>query len=95
MLGAESAAALAQAGAALATVGTMSAVEGARVGVLAGGVLALEAAREPQPSLPPSLPPLPIRNATFPYAAVNLVLQRGDALSSHADSRGGGLASRF
>lgn len=27
--------------------------------------------------------------------AVNVVIQRGDALASHADSRAGGLASRF
>ncbi|XP_075992825.1 uncharacterized protein LOC142987730 [Anticarsia gemmatalis] len=95
VVGAESTAALAQAGAALAAGGAAAGVERARVAVLAGGALALEAAREPPAPLPPALPPLPLRNASLPYAAVNLVLQRGDALTSHADSRGGGLASRF
>lgn len=74
VLGAESWAALAQAGAALAASGAPGAVERARVVPAPGGTLL------------PETPPSP---------AVNLVLQRADALSSHADSRGGGLASRF
>lgn len=100
VLGAESTSALAQAAAALATEGGPGAVERARVAVRPDGRLALEAARPaPAPAALPallSLPTLPAPlNASVPYAAVNLVQQRADALASHADSRGGGLASRF
>ncbi|XP_063358761.1 uncharacterized protein LOC134648208 [Cydia amplana] len=94
VLGAESSSALAQAAASLATSAGDElglAIERARVGVLPGGVLALESAA------PPSLQPLvgATVNASLPYAAVNVVQQRGDALASHADSRSGGLSSRF
>ncbi|XP_063376686.1 glutathione hydrolase 6-like isoform X2 [Cydia fagiglandana] len=94
VLGAESTSALVQAAASLATSGGDElgpAIERARVGVLPGGVLALESAA------PPSLQPLvgATVNASLPYAAVNVVQQRGDALASHADSRSGGLSSRF
>ncbi|XP_063529536.1 uncharacterized protein LOC134740824 [Cydia strobilella] len=94
ILGAESSSALAQAAASLATSAGDElglAIERARVGVLPGGVLALESAA------PPSLQPLvgATVNASLPYAAVNVVQQRGDALASHADSRSGGLSSRF
>lgn len=97
VLGAESTSALAQAAAALVAEDTPGAVERARVDVRAAG-LALEAARPPP--APAALPASPAAaaaplNASLPYAAVNLVQQRVDALASHADSRGGGLASRF
>ncbi|KAJ8726700.1 hypothetical protein PYW07_001398 [Mythimna separata] len=94
VLGAESTSALAQAAAALVLEGAAGAVERARVDVRPGaGGLALEAARPPP--APQALPAPPALNASLPYAAVNLVQQRADALASHADSRGGGLASRF
>ncbi|XP_047987234.1 glutathione hydrolase 6-like isoform X2 [Leguminivora glycinivorella] len=94
VLGAESANALAQAAASLATSAGDElgpAIERARVGVLPNGVLALESAP------PPSLQTLigATVNASLPYPAVNVVQQRGDALASHADSRSGGLSSRF
>lgn len=95
MVGAEAAAALAQAGSALALEGATSGVERARLALLADGALAQEALRAQLFPPPPALATATLRNASFPYAAVNLVLQRGDALTSHADSRGGGLASRF
>ncbi|KAJ8729100.1 hypothetical protein PYW08_000681 [Mythimna loreyi] len=98
VLGAESTSALAQAAAALVLDGAAGAVERARVQVQPGGRLALEAGRPPPAAqaLPaPPGPPLAPVNASLPYAAVNLVQQRADALASHADSRGGGFASRF
>ncbi|CAB3237663.1 unnamed protein product [Arctia plantaginis] len=95
VVGAEASAAMAQAVTALALEGAMSGVERARVSLLADGALAQEALRAQLFPLQPALAPLVLRNASFPYTAVNLVLQRGDALTSHADSRGGGLASRF
>ncbi|CAH2988980.1 unnamed protein product [Chilo suppressalis] len=91
IVGAESSAALAQAALVLATGGGAGGVERARFDILRGGALALEASR-PEPLLPSLVPTV---NASLPYAAVNVVQQRGDALLSHADSRGGGLASRF
>lgn len=95
VVGAESSAALAQGAAALLTAGIgAGAVERARVSVYAGGVLAIEATRDPPAGLPVALP-MPLVNSTLPYAAVNVVQQKADALLSHADSRGGGLASRF
>ncbi|XP_049708086.2 glutathione hydrolase 7 isoform X1 [Helicoverpa armigera] len=94
VVGAESASALAQAAAALVTDGAPGAVERARADVLPGGALALQAGR-PAPARLALPAPAPPRNATPPHAAVNLVQQRADALASHADSRGGGLASRF
>ncbi|KAG6457916.1 glutathione hydrolase 7 [Manduca sexta] len=95
VIGAESSSALAQGGAALAVGGGVGSVERARVSLVArgGGALALEALRALPP--PAALPATPAANATPPYAALNVVQQRGDALLSHADSRGGGLASRF
>ncbi|CAH1644621.1 unnamed protein product [Spodoptera littoralis] len=93
VLGAESTSALAQAGAALVVDGAAGAVERARVALRPAGLLALEAGRAPPPAA--ALPAPPAYNATPPHAAVNLVQQRADALASHADSRGGGLASRF
>ncbi|XP_038207181.1 glutathione hydrolase 6-like isoform X2 [Zerene cesonia] len=98
VMGAESLSALAEgAGAALieGPLNIVDAVESARVAVGAGGTLALE----PDRLLPPAalatlLNGIPL-NATLPLAALNLVQQRGDELLSHADSRGGGLASRF
>ncbi|XP_045764930.1 glutathione hydrolase 6-like [Maniola jurtina] len=82
VVGAEAGAALAQGAAAmlLATPGgAVAAAERARL-------LLRPPARllpEPAPPAPPGAP------------ALNFVLQRGDALLSHADSRGGGVASRF
>lgn len=32
---------------------------------------------------------------TAPYDSCNIVAKRNDELSSHSDSRGGGIASRF
>ncbi|XP_049870132.1 glutathione hydrolase 6-like [Pectinophora gossypiella] len=95
IIGAESSSALAQGATSLLTAGIgAGAVERARVSVYAGGVLAIEAMRDPPTGLPVTLP-VPLVNATQPYPAVNVVMQKGDALQSHADSRGGGLASRF
>ncbi|XP_045511617.1 glutathione hydrolase 6-like isoform X2 [Colias croceus] len=98
VMGAESLSALAEGAAAALIEGPLNivdAVESARVAVGAGGTLALE----PDRLLPPAalatlLNGVPL-NATLPLAALNLVQQRGDELLSHADSRGGGLASRF
>ncbi|XP_052757807.1 glutathione hydrolase 6-like isoform X2 [Galleria mellonella] len=92
VVGAESWAALAQAAAALVHGGAPGGVERARLALQprGGGALAGEAARPA-----PAAGAAPPYNATPPYAAVNVVQQRGDALLSHADSRGGGLASRF
>lgn len=72
----------------------MEAVESARVAIEVNGSLALEPDRVLPPAALAALtgPPL---NATLPLAALNLVQQKGDELLSHADSRGGGLASRF
>ncbi|XP_072937258.1 uncharacterized protein [Epargyreus clarus] len=100
VIGAESGAALAQsAAAALAGGAPAAAAEGARVALAAGGALAREAGRAaPAPLAAPLAALLPrgaALNASRPYAAVNLIQQRGDALLSHADSRGGGIASRF
>ncbi|KAH9629643.1 hypothetical protein HF086_001615 [Spodoptera exigua] len=81
------------AGAALAGDGAPGAVERARVALGPGGALALEAGR-PAPAAAALPAPAP-SNASGPHAAVNVVQQRADALASHADSRGGGLASRF
>ncbi|XP_026314469.1 glutathione hydrolase 6-like [Hyposmocoma kahamanoa] len=95
IIGAESSSALAQGAVSLLTAGTGSgAVEQSRVSVYAGGVLGIEATKEPPEELPMKIPPTLV-NATKPYPAVNVVLQIGDQLQSHADSRGGGLASRF
>ncbi|XP_041969987.1 glutathione hydrolase 7-like [Aricia agestis] len=81
ILGAESASALAQvAAAALTGAGPVRAVEGPRAEVLPGGALL----PDPDPAAPAA-----------PAPAVNLIQQQGDALLSHADSRGGGLAERF
>ncbi|XP_045458172.1 glutathione hydrolase 6-like, partial [Melitaea cinxia] len=96
VMGAESAAALAEGAtnALLAgSAGAVDAVELARVLVLPDGSLALEPGRT-APELP-GLAPLPTLNASTPLPALNFVQQIGDALLSHADSRGGGLASRF
>lgn len=92
VLGGGSGAALAQVAAALAAGGGAFAVERARAGVLSGGALSAEP-RLPASALPTGV--TPALNATTPYAAVNVVQQQADALLSHADSRGGGLASRF
>ncbi|XP_060801589.1 glutathione hydrolase 6 [Amyelois transitella] len=94
VVGAESSAALVQVAAALVAGGggprgVELSVERARLALAAdGGVL-------PEPGAPPPAPPAAPLNATPPFAAVNVVQQRGDALLSWADSRGGGLASRF
>nr|XP_026489316.1 uncharacterized protein LOC113395827 [Vanessa tameamea] len=102
VMGAESGAALAEGAAsalsgggagAAGAAGAVDAVEGARVVVLPGGALALERGHSP-PDLP-DLATLPTLNASIPLPALNFVQQRGDALLSHADSRGGGVASRF
>ncbi|XP_037977319.2 fibroin heavy chain [Plutella xylostella] len=81
VLGAESSAALAQGGAGLAAGGAAGAAAVERARLAAPGV-----AEGPAPA-PGAAPP--------PHAALNVVLQRGDTLASHADSRGAGLASRF
>ncbi|CAG9784166.1 unnamed protein product [Diatraea saccharalis] len=91
VIGAESSAALAQAAVILATGGGAGGVEHGRLQIVRGGALGLEATR-PEPLFGS---PAPTINASLPYAAVNVVQQRGDSLLSHADSRGGGLASRF
>ncbi|XP_050362065.1 glutathione hydrolase 6-like [Nymphalis io] len=100
VMGAESGAALAEGaasalsgGGGASATGAVDAVEGARVVVLPGGALALERGHAP-PDLP-DLATLPTLNASIPLPALNFVQQRGDALLSHADSRGGGVASRF
>ncbi|CAH0726262.1 unnamed protein product, partial [Brenthis ino] len=106
VVGGESGIALAQAAAVAlsgAVAGAADAVEAARVLVLPGGSLAAEPGRAPglpPPGPPPAGPPppgppgLPAANDTV-LPAVNFVQQKGDALLSHADSRGEGLASRF
>ncbi|XP_046961843.1 glutathione hydrolase 6-like [Vanessa cardui] len=99
VMGAESGAALAEgaasalSGGGAGAAGAVDAVEGARVLVLAGGALALERGHAP-PDLP-ELATLPTLNSSSALPALNFVQQRGDALLSHADSRGGGVASRF
>ncbi|KAJ0182179.1 hypothetical protein K1T71_002901 [Dendrolimus kikuchii] len=93
VLGAESAAALAQGAAVLAVEGPLGAgaVERPRIALAPGGALLVEALR---PTLAPASAAAGA-NASLPYAAVNVVRQQSDALLSHADSRGGGLAYRF
>ncbi|XP_047515172.1 glutathione hydrolase 6-like isoform X1 [Pieris napi] len=98
IMGAESLSALAQGAATALMDGPLNiveAVESARVAVEAGGSLALEPDRILSPAALATLLKGPPLNATLPLAALNLVQQRSDELLSHADSRGGGLASRF
>ncbi|KAJ2953942.1 hypothetical protein O0L34_g1578 [Tuta absoluta] len=97
IIGAESSGALAQAATALLTFSDIpgsltAAVESPRVSVFANGVLAIEASKAPPLALPTAST---VVNATLPYPAVNVVLQKGDAMVSTADSRGGGQSSRF
>ncbi|CAK1544261.1 unnamed protein product [Leptosia nina] len=98
IMGAESLSALAQGVATAFMDGPLNiveAVESARVVVEAGGSLAIEPNRIlPLAVLSALFKGLP-GNATLPLAALNMVQQRSDELLSHADSRGGGLASRF
>ncbi|XP_039764437.1 glutathione hydrolase 6-like [Pararge aegeria] len=79
VLGAEAAGALAQGAAALLAGGDAAGA------VERARLLPLAGALRPEPAAPPAPQP----------PAVNFVRQRGDALLSHADSRGGGVASRF
>lgn len=37
----------------------------------------------------------PLVPLSDPYSSCNIVAKRNDELSSHSDSRGGGIASRF
>ncbi|OWR46084.1 putative gamma-glutamyltransferase 3 [Danaus plexippus plexippus] len=75
-------------------------VESARAVLLPTGEVVLEPGRG-VPLAPPGAtavpgPSYPIASELpLPQPALNFVQQRGDALLSHADSRGGGLASRF
>ncbi|KAI5636056.1 gamma-glutamyltransferase 6-like isoform X1 [Phthorimaea operculella] len=99
IIGAESSGALAQAATALLTFddtplhpSLTPAVENPRVSVFANGVLAIEAEKAPPIALPTAST---VVNATLPYPAVNVVMQKADAMMSTADSRGGGQSSRF
>lgn len=83
----------------IATDGNLtSSVESPRFSVLGVSDIGIES------SHPPFFSPLSLHylqsvgrlhNATLPYSSCNVVQQLGDALSSHSDSRGGGIASRF
>ncbi|XP_053607446.1 glutathione hydrolase 6-like isoform X2 [Plodia interpunctella] len=95
VIGGESSAAVVQAAAALAATegvarGVQQGVERARLALAADGALLLEPGHPP-----PAPPPALLFNATPPFPSVNVVQQRGDALLSWADSRGGGVSSRF
>nr|XP_032529724.1 glutathione hydrolase 6-like isoform X2 [Danaus plexippus plexippus] len=103
IIGAESSAALAEGAVGALVEGAAAAVdsvESARAVLLPTGEVVLEPGRG-VPLAPPGAtavpgPSYPIASELpLPQPALNFVQQRGDALLSHADSRGGGLASRF
>ncbi|XP_061378200.1 glutathione hydrolase 6-like isoform X2 [Danaus plexippus] len=103
IIGAESSAALAEGAVGALVEGATAAVdsvESARAVLLPTGEVVLEPGRG-VPLAPPGAtavpgPSYPIASELpLPQPALNFVQQRGDALLSHADSRGGGLASRF
>ncbi|VVD05344.1 unnamed protein product [Leptidea sinapis] len=98
IMGAESLSALAEGAAAVLVNGPLlvvKSVESARVLVETNGFLALEPDRLLPPAALSTLQLGPPVNASLPLPALNVIQQTGDTLLSHADSRGGGVASRF